>query len=268
MAAISNTASLLAGVIDSWSAFECCNAVGPWTCTRSLLIIVQYSLSFLNYYIIYAFIAAWIKETSAESRQKFLARLTFTLYNLWFVVGATLLTAFFVWAYGAHDDKSRLLFTIFGYIALATILLQWLPQIWTTFKMRSSGTLSPFTLILNMVGCAAVIFVAIASGNSPLTWVAYAASAAQQAVLLVMLLIFWLANRKNKQNADASHIQDDEATRSLLGGGMGDGADSGDLSSGLDSRGASFSGDELTPTYRFYNQQQHQHQSGGYSKIN
>jgi uncharacterized protein with PQ loop repeat len=216
---------------------------------------VQFGLSFLNYLFIFTLVAAWIKNPKPDSKDRFIARLGYVLYSLWFIIGAGLFCGYFLWAYDYDGDITQLFFKVLNYIALATVVMQWVPQIWTTWQLKSSGSLSIFTLILNMVGCAAVIFVSISSGNSALLWVPYAASGTQQVVLVAMLISFWIRNRATKSNTGvyvavnvntAAQDEDDVATKSLMGSQPYD-SDSSDRS-----RAASFSGDELTPAYKFY----------------
>lgn len=233
---------------------------GALTCGRNLLIVIQFSLTFANYLFIYALVAAWIKNPSAHSKERCLTRLSFTLHAIWIILGGGALTGYYIWALGPKHDITQVYFKVLSYTALVTVVLQWIPQIWTSWKLKSSGSLSIFTLILNVVGCAVTVFVVIASHRSVELWIPYAASGIQQVLLVAMLVFFIIreraarmAGKLNGIEASVSvsintsaHEDDDAVTKSLLS------SDSYDSDAIDHSRALSFSGDELTPAYKFY----------------
>jgi uncharacterized protein with PQ loop repeat len=112
--------------------------------------------------------------------------------------GATFLIMWvlgFVYGYGSRQIV--ILGKVFGFVAAVLWAAQYLPQMWTTWKLQSPGNLSLLLLAIQSPGgFVNSVFMAIGQKDDWTTWVASFAAAVQQLLLLIECLYFkWKAQR-------------------------------------------------------------------------
>jgi len=79
---------------------------------------------------------------------------------------------------------------VIGLLSSILTLVQWLPQIYTTWKLRHPGSLSLPMLFIQTPGSVIVIFFQITVGSDVTTWFPYVVTFISQASLIVMCFIF------------------------------------------------------------------------------
>jgi len=79
------------------------------------------------------------------------------------------------------------------------MVLEWAPQIYTTWKMKSPGSLSVLMLLIQIPGSLLVIyFQAILNEADFTTWAPYFFQCVEQGILVAMCLIFWIRSKQNR----------------------------------------------------------------------
>lgn len=90
---------------------------------------------FLHNIISFFLIAYFVKNTIDQPKAKLKARLTFTLYCLWLFIGGGIITLFLA-PYGKSVGAVKILAYVWTIISTSGIIIQWLPQIYTTWKYK------------------------------------------------------------------------------------------------------------------------------------
>ena len=102
---------------------------------------------------------------------------------------------------------------IFGYISSLFTVIQYLPQIVTTFKCKTSGS---FSFLANMIGVAGqfvmVAFMAFSTGQDFTSYLRFILSFVLQSILALMQIYYdYIPKWCNKQNDDSyKRLIDDE----------------------------------------------------------
>lgn len=91
---------------------------------------------------------------------------------------------------------------ILGLIGVITIILQWSPQIVTTFLHKGPGALSPITLSINAPGSMLTAFSLITGKKSASVWLPYVLSGTQQAIIVALIIYFKCCGKTTKQIED------------------------------------------------------------------
>jgi uncharacterized protein with PQ loop repeat len=85
-----------------------------------------------------------------------------------------------------------------GIISTVTVVFQWGPQIWTTWKLKSQGSLSLLMLLIQMPGSlVVVVYQAILNDGHWTTWGPYVVATIQQMILIVLCLVFCSRERRH-----------------------------------------------------------------------
>jgi len=81
--------------------------------------------------------------------------------------------------------------TFFGIVSSIMIIIVWLPQIWTTYKAKSPGSLSVAMLVLTAPGgYLTIVFLAVLYHNSLWVWLPTVFSATFQTMLLILCVYY------------------------------------------------------------------------------
>jgi hypothetical protein len=125
----------------------------------------------------------WRKNSPHWGHEKLVARTSYLLYALWCIVGGAAITLAFIFKMGYDHTATHVLYVIWGAIASGTIMLQWIPQIYTTWKLKGPGSLSIITLMMNSVGSVLNVYFYVADGNAFWTWFPFVISGYDMASL-------------------------------------------------------------------------------------
>jgi len=141
------------------------------------------------------------KKTPLESKRKFyLSLIYFGLTLLIFIFPPSGISAAFLVCFGYSSNTTTVWAKTLGIIAALVTILQWSPQIYTTWIRKSSGTLSILMLFIQFPGSLLVLYFQAFSFHSDITtWLTNFLGAIQQGSLLVICLIFLYRDRRNKK---------------------------------------------------------------------
>lgn len=132
--------------------------------------------------------------------QFFLPIFHFFIFTLFLILGST--SGF---TGGPVILMGRVLSSINGFL----VFLQYLPQIYTTCKIKKSGSLSVLTIGLQAPGSFLdVVFFAFGQGNDFSIWAPILLTATLQTILTVMCIYYDYKDKKRKQFQDDNKIED------------------------------------------------------------
>jgi uncharacterized protein with PQ loop repeat len=147
-----------------------------------------------------------------ESRQR--AELTYTLLTWAAIVVTSVASAWAMVKFGSQSAVVTFLVKFWGAIATFTNLVQWIPQIDTTWKAKHEGVLSISSLIFSVLGDLLLAFFWI-GGNGESIWVymTLAADASMQVILIGIILLF---QRQRRSQATIDNQQESRPSTPLL----------------------------------------------------
>lgn len=184
--------------------------VGPtqssWHCMVSIIPFLQVAVNWLNYFMIFCLLATYVKNTDKKPDAKLHFRLSLTVYIAWGIFGGWIITFAFL-LYGGTPDvapKTTGIFNnVMGLIGTISIILQWSPQIVTTFLHKGPGALSPITLSINAPGSMVTALSLILARKTFSLWLPYVLSGAQQFIIVAIIAYFhFCSGRKAKPIED------------------------------------------------------------------
>lgn len=134
-----------------------------------------------------------------RKKEFFIARLILALVLIISTIMGLLGVALHYWLKVPESELQKYGKAI-GIISAIIVVLQWSPQIFTTWTMGEAGSLSIVMLALLLPGClTTVFFQAVLDRSDFTTWVPYLITSFQITVLIIMCLVFWC---KKKQGFD------------------------------------------------------------------
>jgi uncharacterized protein with PQ loop repeat len=155
-------------------------------------------------FLIYYPIPTEIEEDYiAQKKGYFRSKLTFGIgVAIWLLLCATGFTLY----YGLHLSNQILGIygQVIGIISAISVVIQWSPQLYTTWKEGEAGSLSIPMLLMQLPGSlSTVYFQAFLDKGDITTWGPYMVTAVQQSILIMMCLIFWCKRKRFALNPAA-----------------------------------------------------------------
>jgi uncharacterized protein with PQ loop repeat len=129
-------------------------------------------------------------------------------------IGAVIITALYFAigaAYGFDGDEVLLLGRIYGIIAAVLWAAQYLPQMWTTCRLKSAGNMSLLVLAIQAPGgLINSLFMWIGQGDDWTTWISSLAAAIQQFFLLGIGMYYRWREKKLKVGSEEESVPSGE----------------------------------------------------------
>eukprot|EP01114_Cavostelium_apophysatum_P005647 TRINITY_DN1682_c0_g1_i1.p1 TRINITY_DN1682_c0_g1~~TRINITY_DN1682_c0_g1_i1.p1 ORF type:complete len:290 (-),score=19.51 TRINITY_DN1682_c0_g1_i1:14-883(-) len=101
----------------------------------------------------------------------------------------------------SSDTLARYAETL-GWLSSIGMVLQWLPQIYTTWKNKSPGNLSVIMLLIQLPGALLVVyFQGIQMKAHYTTWFPYIFSAVQMLILIILIIAFQIRSKRLRKYA-------------------------------------------------------------------
>lgn len=211
-------AYLLLGSLSAFSAFtnifivtvparRCCvSTLSAFQCSNALVGFFQIFLQAIGFILIFVLCVSVTRNSIRESKTDY-HKLTLN-FNI-FLLYATLNVIFMTYLF--HIDKKNKLEELFffadisGVISTVLALIQYLPQIYTTFHVKHPGSLSIPMMCLQTPGGYLWSFSLYSQPNSKWSsWLPFFASANLQLILLTMCLYYkiYFPTRLTEANAE------------------------------------------------------------------
>lgn len=162
---------------------QCCrSSIGWFDCTSSLLGAAQLFAGFIGPISLVA-LSVKYRDHGNESGDRILSSariVAFAVISSWILV-----------AFTHSPQNNKLLATVFGIAALCIGLVQYFPQLLTTYRLKHTGSLSVTTMLVQIPGGFIWAFSLMFRKDSHWsTWISVMAAASLQLTLLIMALYY------------------------------------------------------------------------------
>ncbi|RDA95126.1 hypothetical protein CP533_2161, partial [Ophiocordyceps camponoti-saundersi (nom. inval.)] len=191
-------------VPPSREAIGCCRELGAFDCTAGLLGVAQLGVQWLCFTLILILFLIFFRYREANVPQvelggespKWQTAVTVGLLCVFHGLIVIILTGVFAMALPSHLTAWA---NALGVMAALLAAVQYVPQIWMTYRLKHVGSLSIPMMCIQTPGgflFAASLFARLGlSGWS--TWVIYLLTATMQGVVLVLGVYYEMASRRN-----------------------------------------------------------------------
>ncbi|RHZ75255.1 hypothetical protein Glove_216g189 [Diversispora epigaea] len=211
---VSATCCLFNILILQLRMVDCCKIVTPFTCIANTLGIIQLSLQWVMFTLILALfmiyfppqrkIVPYIRHLhfnsppshwSAEWRISVGVAITVAVH---FIV--TVFASFYFLEFFGRSEDNRVTKYWADFLGLTSMIfasIQYLPQIWKTWKRKSVGALSIPMMLMQTPGSFLFVYsLAIRPGTRWTTWIVFLVTGCLQGILLVMCICWHFRNQR------------------------------------------------------------------------
>jgi len=225
LGSISMTCSFFNILILQAYEFECCKHESARLCFENTLGIVQLTLQwtmftmiltlFMVYYPEYRkYVNLTPKEYSAEWRISRLVSASFVFHFFFTLIVSAGLVIF---VGGAEKMATRYWADLLGLISLVLASIQYLPQIWATWKRKSVGALSIPMMMMQTPGSFLFVYsLASRTGTRWSTWFVFLITGCLQGTLLIMCICWHFRGKRLGYVPDELVATDDPNERTTL----------------------------------------------------
>jgi len=211
-----NFCNTTSSVLDRWSKFLCCEHINLGECMESVLVQIQLGLNASIIFFIYI-LALIFFEHDGRSETKSLYRFAWLGFLLQLILMSIIVgsAAAFLVLSGPDADATDIYGQYFlGTFAALHPILTWTPQIWTTYKRKSSGSLSLIMLLLVFPGALLVAFYQGILNEEYVVAIPALISGIELGVLLAMVLYYdcvnWRAKKAKEKEEKNGKGRDEE----------------------------------------------------------
>jgi len=192
--------------ILKWHSVVCCLDLSSIQCIKNNLATEQLTAALIFTFILYILFVYYYRieptaHESSTSRRR--GKITSIIVLVLVIFSSIVLSIICGILYYDVKLGGTILATIaqvLGITSSILMIIQWAPQIYTTYKMRSPGNLSSLMLILQMPGALLVMFFqAVLNSADITTWAPYAFLFVEQLVLVIMCTLYRI--RKDQGSA-------------------------------------------------------------------
>jgi len=188
-------------VLLSWPKMKCCFELTPWQCVKNNLGTEQLLFGATMIWFLYLlFLIFYRTESNATQTQTQRKRQKLFSLILFFVLTflTLLLTVVGMIIYHKTDRAVTVAYAMtLGILAAIGVLFQWAPQIYTTYKLKSPGSLSITSLLLLFPGILLILYFQVSLGANWTTWGPFIVELIQQLILTVMCIVYAIRERRN-----------------------------------------------------------------------
>jgi len=177
--------------ILTWPKFVCCKSLSFGNCLANNLASEQFLVSLVSTWILLPLFLKYAPRHTAQERWFF--RMNCGVFGLITTLAVTLsLIAAALWYILGYSANTLFIYaTALGYISSINQIIMYTPQIYTTFKAKSGGSLSVASLCMQIPGSILVIVFQGVLNHAPFsTWVPYVFAAIEQFILVVMIFLY------------------------------------------------------------------------------
>lgn len=176
-------------LIESSPVLRCCPELSFYECANSLLGLIQVAAAFLGPLGI--LVLSW-QFTGYD----------FSEYNELMTVGQSVAAVDFallvVVVLSWHSSHSRMVSNALGLSGAVLGVIQYLPQLLTTYRLKHTGSLSKMTLLIQIPGGYLWCFsLYVREGSVWSTWITIFVAATLQSVLLILAMYYSFVNTQH-----------------------------------------------------------------------
>jgi len=192
--------------ILKWPSVICCGSLGFGHCMLNNLSTEQLITGLISLIIFFLIFLAYFPtqptETQSRTDRIRLKRLAWIIFIVCIICGvfSSVLGGVLYYKFNLSGTILEQYAAGLGWISAACIVVQYSPQIFTTLRMKSAGSLSVLMLVLQMPGALLIIFFqGVLNGASYTTWAPYVFQAVQQLILIIICIVFYIRDRKKSK---------------------------------------------------------------------
>ncbi|KAJ3427123.1 pq loop repeat protein [Anaeramoeba flamelloides] len=126
-----------------------------------------------------------------------------------YTISVVAISCFSISIQGVCSNIARNLGHVLGFFSGCFVLFQWLPQIYSTYKFKGSGSISIITLSIQAPGgIINLIFMIFISKEQFSTWVSIFVNTSQALILLSMLIFYNYKSKLKKKKEQKKELSD------------------------------------------------------------
>ena len=154
-----------------------------------------------------------VRNNEKIARERYLARAMFVIGPvIQLIIVLAYVAIAFLHGFGSSYMVSMGKF--WGTLSCFLVIAQYVPQMWTTCKIRGNGSLSLILLAIQAPGGTVnALFMWIGQGDDWTTWISTLAAAIQQFILLAICLVFKWQRRHKRMNSPL--VEESSATQKM-----------------------------------------------------
>jgi len=204
LAFLSGLLTLINTGILNWNPKVLCCMTHPLSeCLAVNLSLIQLMIGPTSIFILYILFLRYFTfapneaQTRYERAREF--RFATIIFAVVFVSAITLATVagILYYDFGISSEVMVKYAQTCGGISSVVILFQWMPQIWTVFKLKSPGSLSVPMLALQAPGAILVIyFLAVLNKADFTTWAPYVVTFIEQVILIALCAFYHIQEKR------------------------------------------------------------------------
>eukprot|EP01137_Pigoraptor_chileana_P037626 Opistho-2@34989 len=189
--------SLLNAFVLQYDTLACCSSWGFRRCNIEMLKIYQLSVQAACLYGVFILFLIYFKVKREGRHELVMARILFGV-SVSLSVLFSIILACMISTLGGTSRPVHYYGVSLGIFSVGAVLLQYLPQLYKTFRRKDPGSLSiPMMMIQTPGTFIWTYFLASGHDASVTTWLPYLTTACLQGTLLIMCIIFWWRNKRN-----------------------------------------------------------------------
>jgi len=195
---ISNVCNTMNAILDDWEGVMCCSKLDPWECFVNILVIDQLVVNaFCQTFVFILALMFYEHDGSrASARLKLAAQLGFLFFCV-FALVVTYVGVVLVELLGPHHHATVAYSYSLGIFSAVGPALTWTTQIWVTYKLKSAGSFSIISLVIQCPGTGLqALFQGILNGDLVVA-LPNTVGFVEQLILLIMCLYYELRTQRS-----------------------------------------------------------------------
>jgi len=200
--------TLINAILLQWDTITCAQYLTLGATLASLLPLVQLIVGPLMQYTLYICTVVYFPVKESGLRHYRVA-VMFLVVGILMAIALACSVLAMVANVDSDDNALKGYASALGIISAIITIAVWMPQIWTTWKLKDPGSLSIWMLLLQMPGALLVVyFQGIVNGGDWTTWVPYVAQAVQQTVLILLWAWFRITRCRTRRSGSSVDLKD------------------------------------------------------------
>lgn len=203
LANVNQFVSVLNIFVMKFVQLQACAHSSVKACVGNQLSTVQMLVLWVLYYPLFMYWLWFCPTTTQEDRRaKRRATWMFRAFNALMVLLSA--AAYFLLSYVGLCGITVDFACLMGWISTVVTIIQWTPQILTTYRAKSGGALSVLMIAINVPGSFVIVgYLKFISHEPTMVWFSTFVSGCQQGVLLVLLLWYQFCAPKKSASLGA-----------------------------------------------------------------
>lgn len=216
LGAVATSSNLLNITMLQWPLIQCCRVLSNSDCAENMLSIAQIAVQwvmFVGIFVLYVIYFPASRKRVHPISHLYLSvppppLLSFE-WRTTLVVAATISLHFFIAVFlsvvvlvkfGVGSEQVEWMAGVWGLISMALATVQYLPQIFWTWKMKTVGALSIPMMMMQTPGSLLLVYsLSIRPGTNWTSWISFLVTGMLQGILLCMCIVWSFKDNARRQ---------------------------------------------------------------------